>query len=506
MSRRRPLLTALALCLVAASLSACTRSPGGHAAGGDLATPATAAVETAPLVDTPVVVSVRAVCRMIADNPDAAQSQVRGVDGAASVVVGGRGYWFFGDTVRNGPGGRQDVIPATVATSTDFDGHDCVRLQFKKADGVATPLFPRAEETTAWPDGVFVRDDGSIAFYMVKVHRDSPFAWHISSVGLGHVAAGTTDGSRDVETIWDEHSGFSDRIAGARSPVRDGEDVIVYLHKEHGGNYVARAPIARMGEAAAYMYWDGAAWQPRPQDAAAMWAPEEPASALPADNGVSVTFEESIGKWMALYNGDLATVKVRTSEHPWGPWSEPTTWLDCRALVENVYPYCYSAEPHRELSSDPSTIYLTFSSQKPYDVTLLEVHLGVAIHEWRGGDGALRYAPVSPGDGYSDAGAAFYASQGAAPGLAPVYRGKDGTYTLQPPDSLHGESATGTPPAFYAFATADGGAVHTQPVYRWRRDGHEALGTRERGGWARGDVAFYVSCPRLKPGNAGCAE
>jgi hypothetical protein len=497
MSRRQARLAALALCLVAAGLSACSGSSGGHAAGGDVGAP-TAVIQTNTLVDTPVVVSVRAVCRLVADNPDAAQSQVRGVDGAPSVVFGGRGYWFFGDTVRNGPGGRQDVIAATVATSTDFDGHDCVRLEFKKADGAAVPLFPHAEETTAWPDGVFVRDDGSIAFYMVKVHRDSPFAWHVSSVGLGHVAAGTTDGTRDVETIWDDRSGFGDRIAGVRSPVRDGEDVIVYLHKEHGGNYVARAPAARMGEAAAYTYWDGAAWQPRPQAAAPMWPPEDPASTLPADNGVSVTFEPGIGKWMAMYDGDLATVKVRTSEHPWGPWSEPTTWLDCRKLVEDVYPYCYSAEPHRELSNDPSTIYISFSSQKPYDVTLLEVHLGVAIYEWRGDDGALRYAPVSPGDGDSDAGAAFYASYVAAPGLARVYLAKDGTYSLQPPDS-------GTLPSFYAFATADGGAVHTQPVYRWRRDGHEALGTGERAGWTRGEIAFYVVCPRLKPGNADCA-
>ncbi|MDP9238268.1 MAG: DUF4185 domain-containing protein [Chloroflexota bacterium] len=492
MIRRPHLLTAPALCFVAVCLSACTHSPGGHAAGSDIVTPAPIAT------DAPVVAAARLVCHLIADNPDAAVAQVRGADGAPSVVSNGKSYWFFGDAVRNGPGGRQDVIPAAVATSTDFDGSDCVRMSFKRSAGVAQPLFPRLGETTAWPDGILLLDDGSMVFYMVKVQRDSPFAWHVSAVGLGRVPANSVDGVRSVESIWGDNSGFAQRVTGVRSPVRDGGDVIVYISTAGGANYAARAPIDRIAEAAAYTYWDGRRWQPRPQDAQPMWPLSAPATEFPHDNGVSVTFDEASGKWLAMYNGELGTVKVRTSDHPWGPWSEPVTWLDCRALVEDAYPYCYSAEIHRELSHDPATIYITFSSQKPYDIELVELHLGVAIHEWRADGGGLRYGASSPGDGYADAGAAFYASYRPAPGLVPVYQHADGSYALDAGDPE-------VTAAFYAYATPEGGAIHLQPVYRWHRDGDEALDARARSGWDRGEIAFYAPCPYLTSDNSACA-
>ena len=245
----------------------------------------------------PVVMSLRVVCRLASDTPSAIAADITGADGTQSVVAGGRTYWFFGDTVRNA-GDRQDVIPAAVATTTDRDARDCIDLQFKtSADGVVTPMFPRLDETTAWPDGVLALDDGSIAFYMVKALRQSPFAWHVASVGLGRIPPGSVDGERVVETIWDENSGFGTRVAGVRSPVRMGDDVIVYLLLDDHRNVVARAPVARMAEFAAYTYWDGDGWSSDPADAATMWESEE--SEFPPDNGVQVSFDDRIGKWIA---------------------------------------------------------------------------------------------------------------------------------------------------------------------------------------------------------------
>lgn len=482
-------LTAFVLCLVAAGLTACIHSPGGRAAGSDIVTntqTATAPLATDDVTSVPVVISARVVCRLIADNPGAAAAGVRGADGAVSVMSGGVATWFFGDTLRDGPGGRQDVIAASVATSNDVDGSDCVRLAFKTGAGGAVPLFPGGGETTAWPDGVLALDDGAMAFYIVKVQRDSPFAWHVSSVGLGSVAAGSTNGVRRVETIWDEGSGFGERLAGVRSPVRDGDNVIVYIRTESGANYVARAPVSRIGEAAAYEYWDGNIWQSRPQDAIPMWPQAGDAPLVPADNGVSVTFDQRSQLWLAMYNADLARVAVRSSPHPWGPWSAPRTWFDCGKLVEDVYPYCYSAELHRELSQDPSIAYVTFSSQRPYDVTLMELRFAEAIHEWRAGDGALRYAATSPGDGYVDAGVAFYAGGRSADGLVPLSMRSDGTYAL--------DAGADAGPSFWVFPTSDAGPVRTEPVYRWTRDGREALAPGDRPGWTRAAVAFYVPC------------
>jgi hypothetical protein len=180
-----------------------------------------------------------------------------------------------------------------------------------------------------------------------------------------------------VDTIWDDQSGFGSRVTGARSPVRVGDDVIVYLHTDAGHDYVAKAPLAQISEAAAYTYWDGAGWTTSAAKAAAMWS--EPGNGFPPDNGVSVIHDRASGKWLAIYNDHLASIDVRTADDPWGPWSAPKQWLDCHPLVGDQYPYCYSAEPHPELSRDGTTLYLTFSGQEPYDVSLVELKLSSSL-------------------------------------------------------------------------------------------------------------------------------
>lgn len=433
----------------------------------------------------PRVVAARVVCSLVASNPAAASVRVTGADGAQSVEISGTSTWFFGDTVRETPGGRRDVIHAAVATSQDRDAADCVDLAFKQANGEAQPLFPRLEETTAWPDGVLALDDGAIAFYMVKAIRESPFSWHVGSVGMGRVAAGTTTGERVVETIWDEHSGFGSRIAGVRSPVRIGDDVIVYIRTDDGGIFAARAPIARMAEREAYEYRAGDRWVRDAAEAEPMWPVER--GAFPADNGVQVSRDPVSGQWMALYNGDLATVRVRTAPEPWGPWSAPVTWLDCRPAVGDRYPYCYSSEIHAQYDANGGrTRYLTISSQEPYDVTLLEVTMGTPVFEWRMPDDSRRYA-VSKPEGAGEGSLAFWASDSEAEGLAPVYEritGGTATYTL--------EAHPGATPAFYAVGEAPKDAlVPLRPVYRWIRDGFEVLDVADRPGFERGDVAFW---------------
>ncbi len=464
---------AAALCAAALASVACDDASG----GAPEATPA-------PLVQfeagLPVVMSVRVVCQLASDTPSAVAAQITGADGSQSVVAGGRSYWFFGDTVRK-TADRQDVIPAAVATTDDVDARDCLDLRFKTVNGSVAAMFPRLDETTAWPDGVLALEDGSIVFYMVKAYRESPFAWHVGSVGLGRIPAGSVDGERVAETIWDERSGFAERVVGVRSPVRIGDDVLAYVHAGDG-NYIARAPLARMAEFGAYTYWDGAAWSPDPAAARAMWTTEP--TGLPADNGVQVSYDERIGKWIALYNREMVTVEVRTADEPWGPWSAPLQWFDCRPLVREQYPFCYTGELHRQLTRDGGeTLYMTISSQEPYDVTLLELHMATAVHEWRSATGLRRYAATKPGAEYEDAGVAFYASSKAAPGLSPVYEAAadDGyDYVFDAPSSSDG-------PVFFAYSTQPSGAVAGVPVRR-------VEGGALVAGAGRGDVRFFVPC------------
>ncbi len=430
----------------------------------------------------PVVMSVRVVCRLARATPSAVAAQITGADGSQSVVAGGRSYWFFGDTVRK-TGDRQDVIPAAVATTDDLDARDCLDLQFKTVNGSVEAMFPRLDETTAWPDGVLALDDGSIVFYMVKAYRESPFAWHVGSVGLGRVPAGSVDGERVVETIWDERSGFGERVVGVRSPVRVGDDIVAYIHTGDDRNYIARAPLTLLAEFAAYTYWDGEAWSSDPAEARPMWTAEP--TDFPADNGVQVSYDDRIGKWIALYNREMVTVEVRTADEPWGPWSAPVRWFDCRPLVREEYPYCYTGELHRQLTRDGGeTVYMTISSQEPYDVTLLELHMATAIREWRSAGGLRRYAAASPGAQYEDAGVGFYASSKPAPGLSPVYEAAaDGGY-----DYVLDAPSEGDKPVFFAYSTRPSGAVAGMPVQR-------VEGGALLAGGGPGDVRFFVPCP-----------
>lgn len=441
----------------------------------------------------PVAVAARLVCHLVADNPSAANATVLGVDGAPSLVSGGVANWFFGDTFRSGPGGRRDVIPSGFATSTDLDARDCVRLDFKtNTDGIVDSLFPRGDETTAWPDGVLALPGGGALFYMVKTYRQSPTEWNIGAIGLGSLDPGSVDGVRLVERIWDDHSGFPGALAGVRSPLRVGDDVMVYVNTS-AGNFLARAPFDRVGEAAAYSYWDGATWSSDPRSARSMWTPAP--HVLPSDNGLSVAFDDRVGKWEAVYNSDLWHVKVRTADQPWGPWSDPITWFDCQALVGPVYPYCYSSALHSELSRDNgSTLYVTFANPEPYDVSLVELHLGVAIHAWIANDNSVRYAAFSPEGSYRDAGVVFYAADTPQLGLQPIYEAPvDGSYRY-----VLTQPSADAQPVFFAYAAELAGAIHTKPVYRWQRGGREILDPDERTGWERGEVAFYVACTDLR--------
>jgi hypothetical protein len=325
-----------------------------------------------------------------------------------------------------------------------------------------------------------------VLFYLVRAYRTSPFAWHVGAVGLGRVPPGSTTAERLVDTIWDDRV-FGSRVAGARSPVRLGDDVIVYIRTDDGANYAARAPLDRLGERDAYAYWTGDGWSHEPSAARPMWqAPGE--AYVPADNGVAVWRDEASGRWIAMYNADLASVAVRTAPEPWGPWSEPVAWFDCRPLVGDQYPYCYSAERHPQLTRDGGRVqYVTFSGQDPYDVTLVELHMAAAVHRWRDGE-RVAYAIDPPAGSWADEGVAFYASAAAAPGLLPVYQA-EGHYTFDAtPDGK---------PVFYAWASPQQGAVVTQPV-------SDAGGGGLTVGAGEGDPAFHVPCVRAST-NSSCA-
>ena len=159
---------------------------------------------------------------------------------------------------------------------------------------------------------------------------------------------------------------------------------------------------------------------------------------------------------------------------------------------------CYSPLQHPQLSPDGGqTLITTLTRMDRYQAIVLELTLGLPIHEFRRNDEAL-YATASPGDGWSDEGVAFFASASDLPGFTPVYRwsnGSEAVYTTAPPANGWQRD---NEPAFFAPPTAsvDGSLTRYLPVYNWRKGAAHVLSPLASGleqyGYTRGEVAFFA--------------
>lgn len=315
------------------------------------------------------IATVRIVCSLLTD--DARRAKVVGIDGGASVVADGRTFWLFGDTFLTGDPG---FVNAAAAVSDDYYGEDCIYMDFKASEGHATSLFSKTdEETTAWPEGAISIAPGYVEFFFSSMVRDSPSAWHVTAVGVGRFDTKTMSGVR-LSTLWGADSEFPDVILGARSPVRVGNDVFVFLYTTGNRHILARVPAAAMASIEAYVYWDGRGFSREQKDAVSLW--DVPLSSLPVHNGLSVQYNPHLGQWIAVYADEFRTVRARTAVDLTGPWSDPVVWFDCQQQFGPEWPVCYSAEQHWELASDGGrTVYMTIGSRQPYNVWLVAVTL-----------------------------------------------------------------------------------------------------------------------------------
>jgi len=447
----------------------------------------------------PVIVAARVVCSLA--NDDAAAASIKEFDGVTSVVAGKASFWLFGDSWLTRKRGGLLFANATVAKSEDSDAGDCVSLTYKASGNIAEPLLAlKNGESTAWPDGAVSLDPGSVDFYFASVKRTSSTKWDVTAVGLGRMQTETMDSERLVERLWDADSGFGDGIRGARSPVLQGGDVFVFLHTTANRHLLARVPANDLASPDAYSYWSGTGWSSSAADAQSLWP--EPATDLPAHNGLSVRYDNFLGKWLAVYNRNLNSISVRVSDSLTGPWSGEVQWLDCKTLFPSaVWPPCYYAEQHQELArGDGRTIYVTVSSAPPYDVYLLEIRLGAAIHRWRDGEGQIAYGPASPGESYVDEGVTFYASDIPVPAFSPIYlwTASDGERIYSP--AQPGADFSRGDIAFYAPTSSQvsSSIVPYVPVYRWDAGTNHlysiATTDLEMQGYRKGEVAFYAVC------------
>ena len=457
--------------------------------------------QTLTIEAPPPVVYARQICSF--SNEDATAALVQGADGGQSLVVGGRTWWLFGDTLFLPQSGKQ-IEQNSIAWSDGRRDGGCPKLNYYARNGIAVPFLPKDGSLTAWPSGAWPVDDHSFDFYTAYVYGSGPYAYWIGEIGLARIETTTMQVRVVSRKLWEGDDG-SGQIIGA-FPVEIGADGllrVVLETKSAAGvrELLARVAPADMAEAASYEYWDGARWTASLSDAEPLWSVPDPADPVQKlasfENGASIAWNGALHKYVALVNTSFSSVGARTADRLEGPWSDAQPWLDCTAFAQVRVPTCYSPLQHAELASDGGGMFVTVSSIEPYATVAFELRPGVAIHEWRGAHDAMAYSTASPGGGWSDQGIAFYASQGPLPGFVPVFRwqrGDESQFSATAPgdDFERGDVAFYAPPG-PAIAES---TVTYRPVFDWRKGASHVLSPKssemEQYGYTRGAPAFYA--------------
>ena len=448
----------------------------------------------------PAAIYSRVVCSF--SNGDSRAALVQGADGGSSLVVGGRAYWLFGDTLLLPQSGKQ-IEQNSIAWSDGADTAGCPKLTYYTRDGAAAPFIEKDGSLTVWPSGAWPDGDGSFDFYTVYIYGSGPYAYWLGEVGVARLDVRSMRVTPLARKLWDSTSGFRSQVIGAQPVEVAGDGLLrVMLETLDHAELLARVPPGEIQSPGAYEYWDGGGWSHAPADAAPLWAPphsDDPVQRLASfENGASVAWNQPLGRYVATVNTGFSLIGVRTAERLEGPWSKPQAWVDCLTFAEAAVPTCYSPLQHPELSSDGGRrIFVTLTRMQRYDVVGVEITLGTAVHEYRGADGTVAYAASAPGDGWQDQGIAFQASDAALPGFVPVYRWQRGPETRYAPDAAAGDFERGGV-VFYAApgVSVAGSATHYRPVYDWSNGTSHLLSTRssglEREGYVRGEAVFYA--------------
>jgi hypothetical protein len=370
--RGAALLSAAAVLALAGFVLVVSRSVRSSAAGPGRAAPDGQRASVAPTAAGQLLCSF--------SNPDAVAAEVQGADGGQSVVVGGKTYWIFGDTLFLPASGKQ-IEPNTIASSAGNAADACPKLTYSTKNGIAVPFVAKDGSLTVWPAGAFAVDDHSFDVYTVYVYGSGPWAYSIGEVGIDRVDTRTMTATTRSRSLWTAESGFEDPVISA-DPVDVAEGYLrVVLQTKLGDHLLARVPVGGDADAAQYEYWDGRGWSHAPSAAAPMWAhphPTDNVARLAAfESGGSVVYNAYLRAYVAVLNDGIDRIAVRTAARLEGPWSAPRVIIDCAPIAGPAVPVCYSPSQHPQLAADGGrSLFITFTRMATYDVVAYRVELG----------------------------------------------------------------------------------------------------------------------------------
>ena len=259
-------------------------------------------------------------------------------DGGASILLGGRVLWTFGDTIFSPPavdGSQlrsntaalaQVASPLAVTEPLDAKGAPQQFVPFTAAEAAYNTQSGKPDERYAlWP-GAMVPIDANRALVFVdrlKVHPGG-LNFEDLSTDLAVVTAGSTTSTRAGALFAVPEALFN------HGAVVSGDRVYLYACTPGALCKVARAPLAQAQSRSAYEFYTGSDWSADITRAV---------KTVPGStSGFSVIFSTALGRFVAASTpGFSAEVELRTAPAPEGPWSDPVVAWTAPSAIYAVY-------------------------------------------------------------------------------------------------------------------------------------------------------------------------
>lgn len=365
--------------------------------------------------------SVRKICQLVGEadfernepvmNATFSRVGLYGTDLGIPVEYAGRLYLLFGDSVAPGHPTRSWNRDA-IATSTDTNPDDCVRLDFPTdPDGwFSVADIPGVSlEGLEVPTGAFAANGLLFAFYTTDGIVDQSI---MGRSVLAYSEWGTPQFHKLLDVSDDKFINIAPvpvhnaDLPGLPESTGDGLLMFASGSWRHSPLHLAWAPLDRLVDRSSWRYLQGVdasgvpQWSTQESDATGMLGPD-------CYGELSVNFVPTLERWVLLDNCDQpqSAIWMSSAPTPWGPWDtnrktvfEP--WADggfCHFVHAVQDPPCDQVndilrETHwggvygpylipRYTRVEPNgdvTIFFTMGTWNPYTVELMTARLRIA--------------------------------------------------------------------------------------------------------------------------------
>lgn len=307
-------------------------------------------------------------------------STIEGRDGGVSGMFAGRSVWVYGDSIATTAG----TYPSTwrnntMSWTTDTDAHDGVQGFVQPIDdaGAAREFFPRTSAEAAFNDAHFDGggDCASPCGARYAIWGSGPVADPARSRALlTYARVYSEPGEFNFTVEANSIAVWTDFDAGPERPdadtesgylfdsAREGEygipvvdDDMLYLFSCSGGHHdggectLARAPLERVLEHAAWRFKSDEGWSTKASAAEVLFE---------GSPNMTVHWNAYIGRFIATYVA-WGELRMRTAKHLGGPWSDSTT------VFETPEDNAMHGLAHPELDEDDGRVtYVSYLAER----------------------------------------------------------------------------------------------------------------------------------------------